>query len=53
MYYNEVNMKTIGYLGPRGTFSQEAAKQYILDKEKFNLREFNTIPDLMSFVQKW
>ena len=44
-------MKTIGYLGPRGTFSQEAAKQYILDKEKFNLREFNTIPDLMSFVQ--
>ena len=51
-YNNEVNMKTIGYLGPRGTFSQEAAKQYILDKEGFDLREFNTIPDLMSIVQK-
>lgn len=33
----------VGYLGPRGTFSYEACKEYC--KDKFEMKEYKTIPD--------
>ena len=39
----------IGYLGPKGTFSYEACKEYCKDNEE--MIEFKTIPDTISVLE--
>lgn len=43
-------MLKIGYLGPRGTFSQEALEKYVGDK-LHNAVDFNTISDILHAVE--
>jgi len=43
-------MKRVGFLGPRGTFSQEAAEKYISGKEGFCCCDFSSIPDIILAV---
>lgn len=47
----EVFMIRLGYLGPKGTFSQEAAENYIKKKAECHCVDYSTIPDLISAVQ--
>ena len=44
-------MIKIGFLGPRGTFSQEALEQYAANKE-YTPVDFNSIPDILNGVEK-
>jgi len=39
-----------GYLGPEGTFSEEALRAYIKNKQNYELMEFNTIPDVIEAI---
>jgi len=41
----------IGFLGPKGTFSEEALKKYIETIDGYEVCEFNTIPDLIMAVE--
>ncbi|MGI6776739.1 MAG: prephenate dehydratase [Acetivibrionales bacterium] len=43
-------MVKIGFLGPRGTFSQEALEKYAENVE-YTALDYNTIPDLLSAVE--
>ncbi len=43
-------MLRIGFLGPKGTFSHEAVKEYINNMIEYEIYEYNTIPDLMVAV---
>ncbi|MDQ2085120.1 prephenate dehydratase [Herbivorax sp. ANBcel31] len=43
-------MKKIGYLGPKGTFSQEAMIEYVKGREGFLECSYNTMPDLIYAV---
>jgi len=43
-------MVKIGFLGPEGTFSQEALEKYIQD-ESFSAYDYNSIQDLLQAVQ--
>ena len=43
-------MIRIGFLGPKGTFSHEAVKEYIKNIKEYEIIESNTIPDLMVSV---
>ena len=46
-------MKKVGYLGPEGTFSQEAGKVYLKKLEgKADLLPYSTIHDLLSAVDR-
>ncbi len=45
-------MLKIGFLGPKGTFSHEAVKEYIENMMDYEINEFNTIPDLMVAVSE-
>lgn len=40
----------IGFLGPRGTFSEEALNKYTKNKKDFTTHEYNTIQELISAV---
>lgn len=42
----------IGYLGPEGTFTHQAALEYGKKHEKFELISFNSIPECLSGVEK-
>jgi prephenate dehydratase len=44
-------MIEVGYLGPRGTFSQEAVDKYVKNRPGYTTKEFNTISDVISAVQ--
>ena len=48
-------MLKVGFLGPKGTFSQEALNEYLKEHLKsgrdYAAYEYNTIPDLISAVQ--
>ena len=44
-------VKRIGYLGPKGTFSQEAAKDYIKDKGNYIECSYSTIAEAILAVQ--
>ncbi len=43
-------MKTIGYLGPKGTFSYEACEEY--SKNQREMIEYKTIPDAILALEK-
>lgn len=43
-------MIKLGYLGPKGTFSQEAAEKYINGRDCFTEFDMNTISDVISAV---
>lgn len=43
-------MIKIGFLGPRGTFSQEAMNKYINGRDGFYEHPYNTMPDLIYAV---
>ena len=45
-------MRTIGFLGPRGTFSQEAANMYIKNKNEYQIKDFNTISEMILATEK-
>ncbi|MGD9677877.1 MAG: prephenate dehydratase [Vulcanibacillus sp.] len=45
-------MIRIGFLGPKGTFSHEAVKEYIKKIKEYEIVESNTIPDLMVSVSE-
>ena len=47
-------MKRIGYLGPEGTFCEEASVKYIksLEQRKVELIPYSTIHDLLLAVDK-
>ena len=44
-------MLKIGFLGPKGTFSQEALLEYVGDNKTYKAVEFTTIGDLLLAVQ--
>ena len=44
-------MKRIGYLGPKGTFSQEAVLEYVKEGIAYEPVEFNSISDIPVAVQ--
>lgn len=44
-------MPTIGFLGPRGTFSQEALEKYLKDLDGYEIFDYITIPELIAAVQ--
>lgn len=44
-------MARLGFLGPRGTFSQEAAEGYVKGKQEYACVEYATITDLILAVQ--
>lgn len=44
-------MIKVGYLGPKGTFSQEAVDKYIENKAGYTAVDFNTISDVITAVQ--
>jgi len=43
-------MTKIGFLGPKGTFSQEAMEEYIRQGGCFSPADYNTIPDIIIAV---
>lgn len=43
-------MMKLGFLGPQGTFSHNAAVEYTRAEREYKLLEFNTIPELMLAV---
>lgn len=43
-------MRKLGFLGPKGTFSHNAALEYRKGRNDYQLLEFNTIPELMVAV---
>jgi prephenate dehydratase len=45
-------MIRIGYLGPKGTFSQEALIAYIGGREGFDEFDYNTMPDIITAVDR-
>lgn len=48
-----VNLKKIGFLGPKGTNTEEAAFQYLeMVPEKYELVPFNTVYDVIMAVDK-
>ncbi|TYQ14997.1 UNVERIFIED_CONTAM: prephenate dehydratase [Acetivibrio alkalicellulosi] len=44
-------MVKIGFLGPKGTFSQEAMLEYVKSGGEFNECPYNTMPDLIFAVE--
>ncbi len=48
----EVYVMKIGFLGPRGTFSEEALKKYTKGKTEFEEIEYNTIYDMLLAVKE-
>lgn len=50
MIIGEGFMVKVGYLGPKGTFSQEALRKYIKDREH-EAYGYSTIPDILFAVQ--
>lgn len=44
-------MIRIGFLGPRGTFSQEALYEYLKDRKGYAECEFNTMSDIITSVE--
>ncbi len=45
-------MQKLGFLGPKGTFSHNAALEYSRGNESYLLVEYNTIPELMVAVSE-
>ncbi len=45
-------MLKLGFLGPQGTFSHNAAIEYSKEKPEYQLIEYNTIPELMLAVSE-
>lgn len=45
-------MTSIGFLGPKGTFSHQAVNDYIKDKSGYEPAPFSTIPEIIYAVQK-
>lgn len=45
-------MLKLGFLGPQGTFSHNAAIEYIKRNKEYQLIEYNTIPELMIAVNR-
>jgi len=41
-------MMKLGYLGPKGTFSQEAAEKYIINNNDYELRDYDSMVDTMN-----
>lgn len=49
---SEKNMNSIGYLGPKGTFSEQAAYSYFNDKKNYQFISFSTIQELILSVNQ-
>jgi len=41
----------VGYLGPKGTFSEQAALEFTQENKKYKLRDFPTIPHVLKALE--